>query len=132
MILGFSLNKTAGNGWFCKEKSDLDIALEDGADDRVYLDALEKGVRASLIQARADAVIYLAGADPYVEDRFGRLALSKEGLAQRDRMLLHTCRKSGLPVAITMAGGYAPNIEDIVDIHLKTVRIAAEFQEFHN
>ena len=113
---------------FRKEKSDLDIALDDGADDRVYLDALKKGVRASLKQARADAVIYLAGADPYTEDRFGRLNLSQEGLAKRDRLVLQYCQDAGLPVAVTMAGGYAPNIEDTVDIHFQTVCIAAEFQ----
>jgi acetoin utilization deacetylase AcuC-like enzyme len=113
---------------FRKEKSDLDIALDDGADDRVYLDALKKGVRASLKQARADAVIYLAGADPYTEDRFGRLNLSQEGLAKRDRLVLQYCQDAGLPVAVTMAGGYAPNIEDTVEIHFQTVCIAAEFQ----
>ena len=114
---------------FRKEKSDLDIALDDGADDGVYLEALEKGLRESQKQAQADAVIYLAGADPYVEDRFGRLDLSKEGLAKRDRLVLQYCRKAGLSVAITMAGGYAPNIEDTVDIHFQTVCIAAEFQK---
>lgn len=112
-----------------KAKSDLDIALDDGANDRVYLDALENGIRASLMQARADAVIYLAGADPYAEDRFGRLGVSKDGLAKRDRLVLGYCHKAGLPVAITMAGGYAPNIEDTVDIHFQTIRIAAEFQK---
>ena len=112
-----------------KEKSDLDIALDDGADDRMYLDALEAGVRKSLKQARADAVIYLAGADPYAEDRFGRLDVSKEGLAERDRVVLGRCRKYRLPVAVTIAGGYAPNIEDTVDIHFQTVCIAAEFQK---
>jgi acetoin utilization deacetylase AcuC-like enzyme len=112
-----------------KEKSDLDIALDDGADDRVYLDALEKGLQVSLKQAQADVAIYLAGADPYAEDRFGRLEMSKEGLAERDRLVLHYCRKAGLPVAVTMAGGYAPNIEDTVDIHFQTVCIAAEFQK---
>lgn len=111
-----------------KVKSDLDIALDDGANDRVYLDALETGIRASLKQARADAVIYLAGADPYAEDRFGRLGVSKDGLAKRDRLVLGHCHKAGLPVAITMAGGYAPNIEDTVDIHFQTVCIAAECQ----
>jgi acetoin utilization deacetylase AcuC-like enzyme len=74
----------------------------------------------------------LAGADPYIDDRFGRLALSKEGLAQRDRMVLDACRKSGLPVAVTLAGGYAPNIEDTVDIHFQTVLIASRFQKFYN
>jgi len=86
----------------------------------------------SLKRANAEIVIYLAGADPYADDRLGRLALSKEGLAQRDRLVLNTCRKSKLPVAITMAGGYAPNIEDTVDIHFQTVQIAAEFQKSYN
>ncbi len=112
-----------------KEKSDLDIALDDGADDRVYLNALQKGIRRSLKEARADAVIYLAGADPYTQDRFGRLQVSKQGLAKRDRMVLRHCQKAGVPVAITMAGGYAPNIQDTVDIHFQTVCIAAEFQK---
>ncbi len=111
-----------------KEKSDLDIALDDGADDQVYLNALDKGVRESLKQAQADAVIYLAGADPYIKDRFGRLDVSKEGLAERDRLVLGYCRDAGLPVAVTMAGGYAPNIEDTVDIHFNTVCITAEYQ----
>ena len=112
-----------------KEKSDLDIALADGTDDQVYLDSLQKGIQASLKKAHADMVIYMAGADPYKHDRFGRLDLSKEGLAVRDRMVLAYCREAGLPVAITMAGGYAPNIEETVDIHFQTVRITAEFQK---
>jgi acetoin utilization deacetylase AcuC-like enzyme len=111
-----------------KEKSDLDIALEDGTDDSVYLDALREGINESLKQANAEFVIYLAGADPYAEDRFGRLALSKEGLAKRDRLVFQYCRDAGLPVALTMAGGYAPDIKDTVDIHFRTVCIAAEFQ----
>ncbi len=114
---------------FRKEKSDLDIALDDGTDDRVYLDALDNGIRASLKEAKADAVIYLAGADPFTEDRFGRLDVSKEGLAERDRLVLRYCRDAGLPVAVTMAGGYAPAIEDTVDIHFQTVIIASEFQK---
>ena len=111
-----------------KEKSDLDVALEDGTDDSAYLDALREGIAESLKQTRAEFVIYLAGADPYAEDRFGRLALSKQGLAERDRLVFQYCRKAGLPVAVTMAGGYAPNIKDTVDIHFRTVCIAAEFQ----
>lgn len=112
-----------------KEKSDLDIALEDGADDAIYLDALQKGLNDSLKRAGAEFVIYLAGADPYSGDRIGRLDVSKEGLAARDRMVLHHCRKAGLPVAITMAGGYAPDIKDTVDIHFQTVLIASQFQK---
>jgi acetoin utilization deacetylase AcuC-like enzyme len=112
-----------------KEKSDLDIALEDGSDDQVYLDALQEGILTSLKRAKAEVVIYLAGADPHKNDRFGRLNVSKGGLAERDRMVLHYCHEAGLPVTITMAGGYAPNIEDTVDIHFQTVRIAAKFQK---
>lgn len=112
-----------------KEKSDLDIALEDGSDDQVYLDALQEGILTSLKREKAEVVIYLAGADPHKNDRFGRLNVSKGGLAERDRMVLHYCHEAGLPVTITMAGGYAPNIEDTVDIHFQTVRIAAKFQK---
>jgi acetoin utilization deacetylase AcuC-like enzyme len=111
-----------------KEKSDLDIALEDDTDDSAYLDALREGLNESLKRAGAQLVIYLAGADPYVGDRFGRLALSKEGLAQRDRFVFQYCHKAGLPVAVTMAGGYAPDITDTVDIHFQTVLTAAQFQ----
>ena len=104
-----------------KETSDLDIELEDGTDDGTYLDALEKGLTASTQTFKADLVIYLAGADPYKKDRFGRLALTKAGLAQRDRLVLTHLKKAGLPAAVTMAGGYAPDIQDIVDIHFRTI-----------
>ncbi len=115
-----------------KEKSDLDIALEDGTNDQVYLEALQKGILESLKRANADFVIYLAGADPYTHDRFGRLDVSKKGLAERDRMVLRYCHEAGLPVAIIMAGGYAPNIEDTVEIHFQTVRIASKFLKRYN
>jgi acetoin utilization deacetylase AcuC-like enzyme len=110
---------------FQKEKSDLDISLDDGVDDLGYLEVLEKGVIRALELSRAELAIYLAGADPYADDRFGRLSLSKKGLAQRDRMVLGYCRQSDLPVAITMAGGYARRVEDTVDIHFQTVKTAA-------
>ena len=73
----------------------------------------------------ADAAIYLAGADPYEHDRLGRLALSKEGLARRDQMVLDACLGHDLPLAISMAGGYAQDVADIVDIHFATVQAAA-------
>ena len=74
--------------------------------------------------SKPDIAIYLAGADPYVGDRLGRLSLSKLGLATRDRHVLETLRRHGVPVAIVMAGGYADKIEDVVDIHATTVEIA--------
>jgi acetoin utilization deacetylase AcuC-like enzyme len=69
-------------------------------------------------------VIYLAGADPYRKDRYGRLSLTKSGLAQRDRTVLGRLKENGMPVAGTLAGGYAPDIQDIVDIHFQTIEIA--------
>jgi acetoin utilization deacetylase AcuC-like enzyme len=111
-----------------KEESDLDMPLDDGTTDEAYLDALERGVRRALELADAGLAIYLAGADPYVEDRFGRLALTKEGLAERDRLIFRHCREAGIPVAVSMAGGYARRVEDVVDIHFQTVQIAADMQ----
>jgi acetoin utilization deacetylase AcuC-like enzyme len=109
-----------------KEPSDLDIGLSDGTGDADYLAALEPGVRRALALAEADLALYLAGADPHEGDRLGRLALTKPGLAQRDRLVLELCRDARLPVAVLMAGGYGRRVEDTVDIHLQTVRIAAE------
>ena len=78
-----------------KETSDLDIELADGTDDAAYLEALEDGIIRSLQNFNADLVIYLAGADPYKDDRFGRLALTKKGLAERDRIVFRNCLKPG-------------------------------------
>lgn len=108
-----------------KEQSDLDIELLDGTSDRIYLDMLEEGVQRALALSHADLAIYLAGADPFEGDRLGRLKLTKDGLRQRDELVLGLCKERGLPVAITMAGGYARNVEDIADIHVATVRVAA-------
>jgi acetoin utilization deacetylase AcuC-like enzyme len=109
-----------------KQVSSLDVALPDGTGDDGYLAALVPNLERSLAASRADLAFYLAGADPYRDDRWGRLGLSKAGLAERDRLVLEACRRHGLPTAVTMAGGYARSIDDIVDIHLATVRIAAE------
>lgn len=109
-----------------KEPGDLDIGLEDGTGDEEYLAALEGGVREALARAGADLAIYLAGADPHEGDLLGRLALTKHGLARRDRMVLGMCRQAGLPVAVVLAGGYGRRVEDTVAIHLQTVRVAAE------
>ncbi len=123
-VFTFSIH-AANNYPFDKEVSDLDIELPDGTGDAEYLAALERGVCAALSAAQPDLAIYLAGADPYEGDRLGRLNLTKQGLATRDRMILDLCRAAGIPVAITMAGGYARHIEDSVDIHFTTVRTAA-------
>ncbi len=111
---------------FRKSASNLDVGLPDGTGDDLYLDTLEEGVRSALALANADLAIYLAGADPYEGDRLGRLALTKAGLLARDRLVLEMCQQAGLPVAIVMSGGYAPNIAEIAEIHFQTVRLAGE------
>lgn len=118
----------AKNFPYNKEQSDLDVALPDGVDDGAYLEALARGLDEALDEAEADVAIFLAGADPYRDDRFGRMALTKGGLAERDRMVLGACRERGLPVAVTMAGGYARDVNDTVEIHLHAVTLAAKMQ----
>jgi acetoin utilization deacetylase AcuC-like enzyme len=113
---------------FKKEQSDLDIALENEADDELYLKALANGLKKSIDAAGADLVIYLAGADPYKDDRFGRLNLTKEGLAARDRLVFRSCLEANLPTAVTMAGGYARKVQDTVDIHFQTVLAALDLE----
>jgi len=95
---------------FHKQASDLDIELDDGADDAAYQNALEMGLQAVFGAFVPDLAIYLAGADPYVGDRLGRLSLTKAGLLARDRYVLGMCRDRRLPVAVVMAGGYARDI----------------------
>jgi acetoin utilization deacetylase AcuC-like enzyme len=123
-VFTFSIHG-AKNFPFHKEVSDLDMALPDGAGDQEYLEALRKGLKISLGRAGGELAIYLAGADPFVGDRLGRLALTKTGLAQRDQMVLNACWSAGLPTAVVMAGGYAKNFIDTVDIHYQTISIAA-------
>jgi acetoin utilization deacetylase AcuC-like enzyme len=123
-VFTFSIHG-AKNFPFHKEESDLDAPLPDGADDTEFLTTLERGLETTLDAADADLAIYLAGADPFEGDRLGRLSVTKAGLAERDRMVLETCRDRGIPVAVTMAGGYARNVEDTVDVHFQSIKRAA-------
>jgi acetoin utilization deacetylase AcuC-like enzyme len=104
-----------------KQSSDLDVELADGARDEAYLEALDRGLGIALERSKADLAIYLAGADPFIYDRLGRLSVTKAGLAQRDALVFDRCRAAGLPIAVTMAGGYAEEVTDTVDIHYQTV-----------
>lgn len=122
-VFTFSIHG-AKNYPFHKQQSDLDIHLPDRTGDDDYLAALAEGLRETLARAAPELVVYLAGADPYEHDRLGRLALTKDGLARRDRLVLGALR--GIPTAIAMAGGYARDLADVVDIHFTTVAIAAE------
>lgn len=109
---------------FSKECSHLDVSLPDGTGDEAYLAALDNALATLARRFAPQFVIYLAGADPFEGDRLGRLKLSKTGLAARDTRVFDWCRTRDLPLAIAMAGGYAENIDDIVDIHFATVTAA--------
>jgi acetoin utilization deacetylase AcuC-like enzyme len=116
---------------FHKVPGSLDVELEDGTGDDEYLALLAESLPRVLDRARPDLVVYLAGADPYAGDRLGRLALTFGGLARRDTFVLELCREVGLPVVITIAGGYAEPIADTVAIHATTARIAASYANAH-
>ena len=116
----------ANNYPFTRVAGDLDLELPDGTGDAVYLALLAEALPKVLAAARPELVIYLAGADAHQRDRLGRLALTFNGLARRDAMVLDACREVGIPVAITIAGGYGHDIHDTVAAHLATVRIARD------
>ena len=115
----------ARNYPFDKETSDLDVELPDGTGDDTYLTALQAALGPVFARGKPDLVIYLAGADPYEDDRLGRLKLTKAGLAERDQLVFDKVRQRGLPIAIAMAGGYARQIDDTVEIHANRVCAAA-------
>ena len=110
---------------FSKETSDLDVALPDGCGDEAYAEALSGALSTMFERFEPVMLIYLAGADPHIDDRLGRLALSVEGLARRDSLVFSAAAGRDLPVAITMAGGYGRDINVTVDIHLQTIQLAA-------
>src|SRR5258708_21454502 len=109
-----------------KPPSDQDIGLEDGTGDAEYLDALEKGLIHSLKTMTPELIFYVGGADPYREDQLGGLALTMEGLQKRDRLVFEHARRRGIPVASTMAGGYARRAADTVRIHVNTIVAARD------
>ncbi len=109
-----------------KPPSDEDIGLDDGVRDQEYLDALEKGLLRALRKMTPDLIFYVGGADPYREDQLGGLALTMEGLQKRDRLVFEHARRLGIPVASTLAGGYARRVADTVRIHANTVLAARD------
>jgi acetoin utilization deacetylase AcuC-like enzyme len=117
----------ARNFPFRKVAGTRDVELDDGVGDDHYLDTLALHLPAVLLAARPDLVMYLAGADPHEHDRLGRLKLTFEGLRRRDGLVLQMCREIGLPVCITIAGGYGRDVHDTVAVHLATVEVAASF-----
>ena len=107
-----------------KPRGSLDIGLPDGTHDATFLRELERALPAVMAHA-PQCVFYLAGADPYEDDQLGGLRLTKEGLRRRDRLVIDAVREAGVPLVITLAGGYARRVEDTVAIHSATIEEAA-------
>lgn len=109
-----------------KESSDLDIGLPDGTDDRLYLYHLKHQLPQVVDAFIPDFVFYQAGVDILQTDLLGRLKISREGCAERDRFVLQLCKNHCIPTVITMGGGYSKNIRDIVESHANTYRICQQ------
>ena len=108
-----------------KPPSSIDVGLADGTSDEEYLAALEAPLQRA-VDFHPDLLWYVAGADPFAQDLLGGLALTRKGLRERDRRVFAAARAAGIPVAATLAGGYAASLADTVSIHVGTVVAAAE------
>ncbi|OOQ62101.1 histone deacetylase family protein [Mucilaginibacter pedocola] len=111
---------------FRKERSDLDIPLDDGVEDEEYLRILYDTLPRLIEQQKPDFIFYLSGVDILATDKLGKLSLTKEACKARDRFVLEQCKSRGIPVQVSMGGGYSPDIKDIVDAHCNTFRVADE------
>jgi acetoin utilization deacetylase AcuC-like enzyme len=122
-VFTFSMHG-ARNYPFRKQRSSLDVELPDGCEDAEYLALLARHLPQVLDAARADVVLYQGGVDPLAQDALGRLRLTHEGLRARDRMVLEAARDRGIPVVLTLGGGYAKPVEASVEAHCGTYREA--------
>ena len=117
------------NGWrnypFRRVPGDLDVDLPDGTGDERYLEELARVLPDAVRRARPDLCFVLAGADPFEGDRLGRLALTKAGLRARDLLIRDTLAAEGVPACVTLAGGYAADVHDTVEINVSTIRVFA-------
>jgi len=118
-VFTFSMHQQHNYPMF-KPRGDLDIGLGDATGDRDYLNRLREALPRVMASA-PQLVVYLAGADPFERDRLGGLSLTFEGLRRRDRMVFESARDAGAPVAVVLAGGYAEDVEDTVEVHVGTV-----------
>lgn len=109
-----------------KEKSDLDIPLDDGTDDKTYLSALDHHLNQLIDQKQPEFIFFQSGVDVLATDQLGRLGLTIEGCKQRDRMVLSLAHKNQIPIVASMGGGYSKNIRDIIEAHANTYRLAQE------
>ncbi|MBN2409614.1 MAG: histone deacetylase [Candidatus Aminicenantes bacterium] len=111
-----------------KPSSTIDVGLWSGDGDKEYLDALRAHFPRLYREYSPDLVLYLAGADPFEKDQLGALRLSRDGLRQRDQIVITEARRLQIPIAVVLAGGYAVEMEDTVAVHLNTIRVAQKAQ----
>jgi acetoin utilization deacetylase AcuC-like enzyme len=112
-----------------KPPSSMDLNMADRVEDAEYLEALIPALQKALDGFQPEILFYVGGADPYCEDQLGGLSLTKEGLKRRDRSVFEEARRRRIPVATTLAGGYARRVEDTVRIHVNTILAAREVAE---
>ena len=114
-----------------KEKSDLDIALDDGTTDETYMGILKSLLPKLIADVKPDFAFYLSGVDVLATDRFGKLALTLDGCKQRDRFVFTTLKQHHIPCAVAMGGGYSEDVKVIVDAHCNTFRVAKDVYDLH-
>lgn len=124
-VFTFSMHG-AGNYPLKKEKSDLDIPLPDGIEDRAYLRILRENLPHVIDKVEPDLIFYQAGVDILESDKLGRLKVSKQGVRERDRIVLNLCRENRIPLVVSMGGGYPHRLQDLIDAHANTYRLAQE------
>lgn len=124
-VFTFSMHG-ANNFPYRKERSDLDIPLQDGVSDDEFLEILRDTLPCLIEQQKPDFIFYLSGVDVLATDKLGKLALSKEACRARDQFVFEQCIKHNIPVQISMGGGYSPQIRDIVDAHCNTFKAAID------
>jgi acetoin utilization deacetylase AcuC-like enzyme len=122
-VFTFSMHG-AGNYPLHKEKSDIDVPLPDGIGDAEYLLLLQHHLPRLIDAVQPDFIFYQAGVDVLKTDKLGRLGLSISGCKQRDRFVFETCKTNGIPVAVSMGGGYSEKLADIIEAHANTYREA--------
>ena len=111
---------------FFKEQSDLDIELPNGITDDVYLHLMTENIPKVIETLKPECIFYLSGVDILATDKYGKLNITPEGCAERDRLVFSWCKQYGIPVVVSMGGGYSPKIADIVNAHCNTFKIASE------
>ena len=124
-IFTFSMHGKS-NYPFIKEKSDVDIALENDTKDEEYLTVLKEILPKLINQEKPDFIYYLCGVDVIKTDKLGKLGLTIEGCKERDRFVLQTCFDLEIPVMCSMGDGYSKNVNVIVNAHANTFRLAQE------